>query len=92
MPSRDYEQLENEAVSICQKLIQIPSVNFGEGNGNEKEIALYVSDFLTRIGINNQVIDSAPNRSNVIARIKGLDSTRPGLVLHGHLDTVPANI
>ena len=40
MPSNDYEQLENEAVSICQKLIQIPSVNFGEGNGNEKDIAI----------------------------------------------------
>jgi acetylornithine deacetylase/succinyl-diaminopimelate desuccinylase-like protein len=91
MRSTDYEQLENDVVSICQKLIQIPSVNFGEGNGNEKEIAIYVSDFLTKCRIENQIIDSAPNRSNVIARIKGADRNRPALVLHGHLDTVPAN-
>ena len=45
MRSTDYELLENDVVGICQKLIQIPSVNFGEGNGNEKEIAIYVSDF-----------------------------------------------
>ncbi len=91
MRSTDYEQLDNDVVSICQKLIQIPSVNFGEGNGNEKDIAIYVSDFLTKCGIENQIIDSAPNRSNVIARIKGADRNRPALVLHGHLDTVPAN-
>jgi acetylornithine deacetylase/succinyl-diaminopimelate desuccinylase-like protein len=91
MRSTDYEQLEDDVVSICQKLIQIPSVNFGEGNGNEKEIAIYVSDFLNKYGIENQIIDSAPNRSNVIARIIGVDRSRPALVLHGHLDTVPAN-
>ena len=92
MRRTDYGRLENDAVSICQKLIQIPSVNFGEGNGNEKEIAIYVSDFLTSCGIANQIIESAPNRANVIARIKGSDSSRPGLVLHGHLDTVPATV
>ena len=91
MRSTDYGRLENDAVSICQKLIQIPSVNFGEGNGNEKEIAIFVSDFLTSCGIANQIIESAPNRANVIARIKGSDSSRPGLVLHGHIDVVPAN-
>ena len=47
MRSTDYEQLEKDVVNICQELIQIPSVNFGEGNGNEKEIAIYVSYFLT---------------------------------------------
>ena len=91
MRSTDYELLENDVVGICQKLIQIPSVNFGEGIGNEKEIAIYVSDFLNKYGIENQIIDSAPNRSNVIARINGVDRSRPALVLHGHLDTVPAN-
>jgi len=37
------------------------------------------------------VYESAPGRCNVIARIKGRDSNRPGLVVHGHLDVVPAN-
>jgi acetylornithine deacetylase/succinyl-diaminopimelate desuccinylase-like protein len=84
-------QLEAEVIQICQDLIRIPSVNFGEGKGNEKEAADYVVASLAEVGIVSTVYESAPGRCNVIARIKGSDSTRPGLVVHGHLDVVPAN-
>ena len=87
----EMEELQNETVRICQELIRIPSVNFGEGKGDEKAIAEYVSALLTEVGIHNEVIETAPNRLNVVARIKGKDSSRPGLVLHGHIDVVPAN-
>jgi len=87
----EMEELQNETVRICQELIRIPSVNFGEGKGDEKAIAEYVSALLTEVGIQNEVIETAPNRLNVVARIKGKDSSRPGLVLHGHIDVVPAN-
>jgi acetylornithine deacetylase/succinyl-diaminopimelate desuccinylase-like protein len=46
---------------------------------------------LAEVGITAEIYESAPNRCNVIARIKGSDSSRPGLVVHGHLDVVPAN-
>jgi len=72
-------------------LIQIPSVNYGDGNGNEKEVADHVVKLLDEVGIKSTVYESAPGRCNVIARIKGRDSNRPGLVVHGHLDVVPAN-
>ncbi|HQV91472.1 MAG TPA: M20/M25/M40 family metallo-hydrolase, partial [Phycicoccus sp.] len=38
-----------------------------------------------------QVHESDPGRTTVSVRIKGVDDTRPGLCVHGHLDVVPAN-
>ena len=83
--------LEEEVVRICQDLIRIPSVNFGEGKGDEKEVAEYVAASLEEVGIKTTIYESAPGRCNVMARISGRDSSRPGLVVHGHLDVVPAN-
>jgi len=83
--------LEAEVVKICQDLIRIPSVNFGEGKGDEKAVAEYIVASLAEVGIASEIFESAPNRCNVIARLPGRDTSRPGLVLHGHIDVVPAN-
>ena len=83
--------LEEEVVQICQDLIRIPSVNFGEGKGDERAVAEYVVASLAEVGISSRIYESAPNRCNVIARIEGVDTSRPGLVVHGHIDVVPAN-
>jgi acetylornithine deacetylase/succinyl-diaminopimelate desuccinylase-like protein len=83
--------LEEEVVKICQDLIRIPSVNFGDGKGDEKAIAEYVVASLAEVGIPAKIYESAPNRCNVIANIEGSDASRPGLVVHGHIDVVPAN-
>lgn len=83
--------LEEEVVQICQDLIRIPSVNFGEGKGDEKAVAEYVVASLAEVGITATIYESAPNRCNVIANIPGADTSRPGLVVHGHIDVVPAN-
>ena len=83
--------LEAEVVKICQDLIRIPSVNFGEGKGDEKAVAEYVVASLAEVGISATIYESAPNRCNVIANIEGSDTSRPGLVVHGHIDVVPAN-
>ena len=83
--------LEEEVVKICQDLIRIPSVNFGEGKGDEKAVAEYVVASLAEVGITSRIYESAPNRCNVIANIEGSDTSRPGLVVHGHIDVVPAN-
>mgnify|MGYP003332639336 FL=1 len=78
-----------DAIKICQELIRIPSVNYGDGKGDEKAVAEYVVASLAEVGITSKIYESAPNRCNVIANIEGTDTTRPGLVLHGHLDVVP---
>lgn len=87
----NYQHIGEEAVRICQELIRIPSVNHGGGNGDERAAAQYVFDFLTRSGLTPTLYQSAPTRVSVVARIKGRNSEKPGLVLHGHLDTVPAD-
>jgi acetylornithine deacetylase/succinyl-diaminopimelate desuccinylase-like protein len=87
----NYQKLGDEAVRICQELIRIPSVNHGGGNGDERAAARYVSDFLVGAGLTPTLYQSAPTRVSVVARIRGRNPERPGLVLHGHLDTVPAD-
>ncbi len=80
----------SEVVAICQDLIRIPSVNYGD-RGDERAVAAYVVASLKEVGIDSEVIISGENRVNVAARIEGADRSRPGLVLHGHLDVVPAD-
>jgi acetylornithine deacetylase/succinyl-diaminopimelate desuccinylase-like protein len=84
-------ELENETITLCQEMIRIPSVNHGEGSGDEKAMAEYVAKKLTEVGIKSELIETAPNRVNVVAKVEGADQNRPGLVLHGHIDVVPAN-
>ena len=91
LTSAEREELQSEAISICQTLIRIPSVNYGEGKGDEAAVAAKVVELLLEVGIDSKIYESAPGRCNVVARIKGEDQERPGLVVHGHLDVVPAN-
>lgn len=84
-------ELENETITLCQEMIRIPSVNYGEGRGDEKAMAEYVASKLAEVGIKSELIETAPNRVNVVAKIEGSDQSRPGLVLHGHIDVVPVN-
>ena len=87
----DREELQSEAISICQTLIRIPSVNYGDGKGDESAVAKKVVELLNESGIDAKIYESAPGRCNVSAFIDGEDQSRPGLVVHGHLDVVPAN-
>lgn len=91
MRATDYQALGARAVEICQDLIRIPSVNNGGGDGDERAVADYVFEFLKRCGLEPVRYQSAPTRVSVVARISGSNRNRPGLVLHGHLDTVPAD-
>ncbi len=91
MTTSTHTELELDAIRMCQELIRIPSVNFGDGKGDEKDVANYVVKQLADVNIESTIYESAPGRCNVIARIKGSNPNRPGLVVHGHLDVVPAN-
>ena len=42
MTTATHSELELEAIRICQELIRIPSVNFGDGKGDEKDVAAHV--------------------------------------------------
>lgn len=81
----------DDAIRICQDLIRIPSVNYGDGKGDERAIAEYVVASLAEVGVKADIYESAPNRCNVVAKMEGTDQSRPGLVVHGHLDVVPVS-
>lgn len=87
----DIALLEEECISICQEMIRIPSANFGDGVGDERAMADYVAKKLAEVGIDSELIVTGENRVNVVAKIVGVDQNRPGLVVHGHLDVVPAS-
>ncbi|MDD9205872.1 M20/M25/M40 family metallo-hydrolase, partial [Georgenia sp. 10Sc9-8] len=84
-------RIEAEAVRITQELIRIDSTNHGDGSGpGERAAADYVCDLLREVGLEPTYLESEPGRASVVVRLPGADPTRPGLVLHGHLDVVPA--
>jgi acetylornithine deacetylase/succinyl-diaminopimelate desuccinylase-like protein len=91
MDSTDLKDLEEDCIQLLQELIRIPSVNYGEGKGDEEAVAKFVVSKLSEVGIESELIETGPSRFNVVARISGRDTARPGLVVHGHLDVVPAN-
>ncbi len=76
---------------IARDLIRFETVNWGGGTSNgETEAAEYVEAELTRLGLTPQLFESEPGRTSLVARVEGADPSRPALVLHGHLDVVPA--
>ena len=82
---------EDEVAGICQALIRIDSSNFGNNEGpGEREAAEYVAGLISEVGLDPVILESAPGRANVIVRIEGTDPSLPGLIVHGHLDVVPA--
>jgi acetylornithine deacetylase/succinyl-diaminopimelate desuccinylase-like protein len=82
---------EAEVVDICRELIRIDTTNFGDGSGpGERAAAEYVAGLLDDVGLEAELFESAPRRANVVTRIPGADPSRPALIVHGHLDVVPA--
>jgi acetylornithine deacetylase/succinyl-diaminopimelate desuccinylase-like protein len=87
----------DETAIIARDLIRIDTSNYGEGKSNgETEAAEYVAARLTAMGLDAQMFESEPGRVSVVSRVEGRASTsstseRTGaLVVHGHLDVVPA--
>lgn len=85
---------EDEAVSLTSELIQIDTTNTGDPDTlvGERAGAEFVAEKLTEVGYDITYVESGgPNRHNVIARLPGADPTRGALLIHGHLDVVPAD-
>lgn len=74
-------------VKLLQDFVRIDSSN---PPGNESGAAQWVVRLLAQNGVRAEVIESAPGRQNVYARIRGR-RTGDGLLLQQHLDVVPAN-
>src|SRR5689334_17059814 len=84
---------ENEVVELCSELIRFDTSNTGEldTTKGEREAADYVAAKLAEVGVDYERVESgAPGRDNVFCRIPGADPGRGALLVHGHLDVVPA--
>jgi acetylornithine deacetylase/succinyl-diaminopimelate desuccinylase-like protein len=82
---------EAEVVELCQELIRIDTSNPGDHSGpGERRAAEYVAGKLAEVGLEPQIFESHPGRSSLVVRIEGEDRARDALLLHGHLDVVPA--
>jgi acetylornithine deacetylase/succinyl-diaminopimelate desuccinylase-like protein len=79
-----------EVVDVCRDLIRIDTSNYGDGSGpGERKAAEHVAALLDDVGIHSNIYESDPGRTSLIARWGGGDG-RPPLLVHGHLDVVPA--
>jgi acetylornithine deacetylase/succinyl-diaminopimelate desuccinylase-like protein len=85
---------EGEVVELASELIRIDTTNTGDldTTTGEREAAEYVAGKLTEVGFEVEVLESgAPGRHNVVCRLAGADPSRGALLVHGHLDVVPAD-
>ncbi|WP_448431677.1 M20/M25/M40 family metallo-hydrolase [Mycolicibacterium sp. XJ2546] len=86
-------QAEAEIVDIVSTLIRFDTSNTGEPETTkgEAECAHWVAEQLQEVGYQTEYIEAgAPGRGNLFARLEGADRQRGALMLHGHLDVVPA--
>src|SRR5580658_9957432 len=91
-PANQPPAAQDEVVTICRDLIRIDTSNPGDHSGpGERQAAEHVAALLSEVGLDPVVLESHPKRTSVVARIKGRDSERPALLVHGHLDVVPAH-
>lgn len=82
-----------EVVDICRDLLRIDTTNYGDGSGpGERKAAEHVAALLDEVGIESELFEGEAGRTNVVARWGGSGGAdRDPLLLHGHLDVVPAN-
>jgi acetylornithine deacetylase/succinyl-diaminopimelate desuccinylase-like protein len=81
-----------EVVDLCRDLLRIDTTNTGDTatSAGERVAAEYVAGKLAEVGLVPEIRESEPGRTSVVARFEGSDPGRGGLLVHGHLDVVPA--
>ena len=86
---------EEEVVGLCRDLLRIDTSNYGDGSGpGERPAAEHVMALLHEVGLSPELVESEPGRSTVVVRVEGDPAgtaQRGALMVHGHLDVVPAD-
>ena len=78
----------DEVVVLLGDLIRI---NTSNPTHPERPAAEWAAERLAEVNIDARIFESEPGRASVVARVPGADTTRPPLLIHGHLDVVPAD-
>ncbi len=81
-----------EVVETCRELIRMDTSNYGDEDGpGERKAAEHVASLLDEVGIESTLVESEPGRTSLLAHWGGADPSRTdALLLHAHLDVVPA--
>lgn len=82
----DWDAATEEAHGHLQALLRFDTTN---PPGNERPCVDYIAEILRAAGYEPAVLESAPGRGNVVARLKGTGEKDP-LLIYGHVDVVPA--
>jgi acetylornithine deacetylase/succinyl-diaminopimelate desuccinylase-like protein len=91
-PETESVTAESEVLDLCRDLLRIDTSNFGDSSGpGERAAAEHVMGLLAEVGLDPELIESEPRRASVVVRVEGTDGERDALLLHGHLDVVPAH-
>jgi acetylornithine deacetylase/succinyl-diaminopimelate desuccinylase-like protein len=83
----------DEVVALASELIRIDTTNTGDTETvvGERKAAEWVAERLADVGYQPVYVESgAKGRGNVVVRLAGSDRSRGALLVHGHLDVVPA--
>ena len=78
------KNLTVKIIHLCQQMVRTPSVN---GLNPEIAIARVIADFAQQNGLQSQLLALEEDRPNVLVRVGS--SEEVGLLLVGHMDTVP---
>ncbi|MFF0162130.1 M20/M25/M40 family metallo-hydrolase [Streptomyces sp. NPDC005263] len=84
------QQALDEVVGFTSDLIRLDTSNRGGGDCRERAAAEYAAARLAEAGLEPTLLERTEGRTNVVARIEGTDPSADALLLHGHLDVVPA--
>lgn len=84
------QQALDEVVRFTSDLIRIDTTNRGGGDCRERPAAEYAAEQLAGAGLEPLMLERTKGRTNVVARIEGTDPSADALLVHGHLDVVPA--
>ena len=87
MPIQIQNEIETEITRFLSDLIRVNTTN---PPGNETKAANFIAQYLAKDGVESEIVESAPGRGSIIARLKG-SGEKPNLLLLSHLDVVAAN-
>ncbi len=83
----DAKRLGAEALEHLVNILKIDTTN---PPGNELACCEYIKSVLDKEGLESEIIVSAPERGNIVCRLKGDGSKRP-VTIASHMDVVPAD-
>ena len=86
LPSPQNIRSSKEAIKLLQQLIKIDSQN---PPGNDREIILFIRNYLKELGIPSKIFEFKKNRLNLVCELKSKNSLKK-ILFAPHVDTVPA--